>query len=118
MAYKDIQKKRDYQNKWAKENRAKHQGYVRSTQAKFRERVAALKLNPCVDCGFIPEYAEQMDWDHINDDKIKNVSQLRNCGGWDKVLAEIAKCELVCANCHRKRTVLRRTRSLVGQRLS
>lgn len=47
--------------------------------------------------------------DHVRGDKVGNVSWLMNRSqGRDKVLAEIAKCDLVCANCHRIRTFERR----------
>jgi hypothetical protein len=44
-----------------------------------------------------------MDFDHVGEDKTANVCRLMN-HGWQTILAEIAKCELVCANCHRIRT--------------
>lgn len=58
---------------------------------------------PCLDC---EQYFTscQMDFDHHpSGDKCRNVSQLI-AGAQKKLLAEIAKCQLVCANCHRIRT--------------
>lgn len=45
-----------------------------------------------------------MQFDHVDDNKIENVSNLARRGSREEVLAEIAKCELVCANCHADRT--------------
>lgn len=45
-----------------------------------------------------------MDFDHQKD-KFKAVSRMVREGyGEEKILQEIAKCELVCAVCHRIRT--------------
>jgi hypothetical protein len=76
--------------------------------AKKRAVVSALKAEPCSDCGgrFPPEC---MDFDHVRGQKAAIVSQL--CvGDMAVLLAEIAKCDLVCSNCHRIRTKLRRKR--------
>lgn len=63
--------------------------------------------NPCKDCGqFFP--AECMDFDHRGEaKKIANVSKLALSGTLQKMLTEIKKCDLVCANCHRIRTAHR-----------
>ena len=46
---------------------------------------------------------ECMDFDHINGDKNYNVGKL--VGHTRATIdAELAKCEVVCANCHRTRT--------------
>jgi hypothetical protein len=46
-----------------------------------------------------------MDFDHVRGEKVANVSVLVAGGASRRrVLAEIAKCEVVCANCHRERT--------------
>ena len=62
---------------------------------------------PCTDCGRV--YPPQvMQWDHVPGfDKLGDVSAV--CWGRprEEVLAEIAKCELVCANCHNIRTFAR-----------
>jgi hypothetical protein len=60
-----------------------------------------------MDCGLtFPPIA--MDFDHVRGVKIRSVSQMANMK-WAHVLAEIAKCELVCACCHRLRTKSRRS---------
>lgn len=60
--------------------------------------------NPCADCGNIfPYYV--MDFDHVDGEKIQNISRLsRGSGGKKKLLEELKKCELICSNCHRIRT--------------
>jgi len=58
---------------------------------------------PCTDCGriFPPQV---MQWDHLpGTDKLGDVSTFKGRSRMD-VLAEIAKCQLVCANCHGIRT--------------
>lgn len=84
--------------------------YVRSQKDKirksFRKIIAKAKNKPCQDCGQIhPSFA--MDFDH-RDPKNKKF----NIGGFSKLYwvtedilkEEIAKCDVVCALCHRYRT--------------
>jgi hypothetical protein len=62
---------------------------------------------PCADCGAFFHHAA-MTWDHLpGEEKVTEVSQLRRISR-RAVLAEIAKCELVCANCHAVRSFERR----------
>lgn len=83
----------------------KEKGLVRTraTIARRRAAIGALKLDPCLDCG-VSYPPHVMEFDHISDDKIMNVSKMLGRKKIEDVLAEIAKCELVCANCHRHRT--------------
>jgi len=62
---------------------------------------------PCTDCGRI--FAPQvMQWDHLPQfEKSRDVSTFSNCTA-EEILREIAKCELVCTNCHTIRTFRRR----------
>jgi len=64
------------------------------------------RAQPCKDCGqhLIPE---AMDFDHLGD-KSFDISKGNRKRSWPAVLSEIAKCDLVCANCHRVRTARRR----------
>jgi transposase-like protein len=74
----------------------------KTTRPKNRIWLNSLKNSLCKDCGNIyPPVA--MDFDHVRGIKVKGVGSMQNWGR-QKILAEIAKCELVCANCHRKRT--------------
>ena len=64
----------------------------------------------CMDCGHEFRFF-QLDYDHRPGvDKVDAVARLCSAGkGWKTILAEIAKCDLICANCHRMRTWLRAT---------
>jgi len=62
-----------------------------------------LEEHPCVDCG--EDDVVVLEFDHLRD-KARGISKMRN-HRWESVLAEIAKCEVVCANCHRRRTARR-----------
>lgn len=47
------------------------------------------------------------DWCHAGSEKSDNVSMMVGRGlSIERVLAEIAKCDVVCSNCHRIRTHL------------
>jgi hypothetical protein len=52
-----------------------------------------------------------MDFDHIGS-KEANISALMSRSGLDRLVKEIAKCEVVCANCHRIRTQARLERKM------
>jgi hypothetical protein len=46
-----------------------------------------------------------MDFDHVRGEKQSNVASLVGMSASEERLrAEIAKCDVVCANCHRERT--------------
>lgn len=72
---------------------------------KVREEFLEGKRQPCMDCkGVFPPFC--MDYDHRNpNEKYKEVGILV-VGRYAKslILQEMAKCDLVCANCHRIRT--------------
>lgn len=60
--------------------------------------------HPCVDCG--ENDVAVLEFDHLRD-KEQNVTTLVHGWSWAAILEEIAKCEVVCANCHRRRTFTR-----------
>ena len=71
---------------------------------KVRRILHETKDVPCLDCGKrYPPYV--MHFDHVKGEKKFNLSQAAaKATGLAKVLEEIAKCEIVCANCHAERT--------------
>jgi len=78
---------------------------VRVRQAGAVEMLRELRDVPCLDCGgrFEPY---QMDFDHRDPaTKLFNLMTGRaSLMSDEKLLAEVAKCDIVCANCHRVRT--------------
>ena len=63
--------------------------------------------NPCLDCKIsYPYYV--MDFDHVRGRKHKNVMELIPTLSKKIIDKEIAKCEIVCSNCHRARTYIRK----------
>lgn len=90
---------RDYRNK-SESYRAR----IDRLHAELRAIVEEAKKPPCMDCGVsYPPYV--MDFDHRDPtQKVSKVSNLMRLGSREKLIAELSKCDLVCANCHRKRT--------------
>lgn len=82
-------------------NRVHHARSRRRNYAYLRQYV---KDHPCVDCGQVFHFAA-MDFDHVRGEKVAGVSQLASQPvSMEKLLVEVAKCEVRCANCHRVRT--------------
>lgn len=97
-----------YHASWYAENvdrqkefaRLNSQKYMENNQTRIREY---LETHPCVDCG-------ETDWvvlefDHVYGSKHKNISyMIYNFSKWENIQMEIEKCEVRCANCHRRVT--------------
>ena len=67
----------------------------------------------CDDCGWTA-WARGLDWDHVRGQKVATVANLIRTGRpWSDVELETEKCDLVCANCHRIRTLERLARIAV-----
>lgn len=63
--------------------------------------------NPCMDCKVAYPYY-MMDFDHVRGRKQANVAELIGTLSKKRIDEEIAKCEVVCSNCHRARTHIRK----------
>jgi hypothetical protein len=110
----------EYYREYYLRNKAVYVARAISHNRKVREVVRGAKRRPCADCGqSYPYYV--MDFDHReSEEKICNVADLNGHRrtSLQKLMAEIAKCEVVCANCHRKRTYerwLARRKEAAGQ---
>lgn len=82
--------------------------YHNRRRAEYRNKLRQIKetSDGCLRC-------DETDWrclDYHHRDpsqKVANVSEVvgRASWTWERVLTEIAKCDLLCANCHRKEEI-------------
>jgi|SRR5581483_9373113 len=114
MPIKDpIKKKRyhaDYmKNVWYPKNRDRHIQAVTSLKRKLSLFIFEYKKESvCKDCGFSgKEYPQVLEFDHLGDKDFSIGEFSSHILGMDTLKKEISKCDLVCANCHRIRTVNR-----------
>lgn len=102
---------------------ANRQRYIdsarRRNQRKIERRVAYLvsflREHPCVDCGETDPVV--LEFDHLRDKEFGIGQGIRD-RAWQSVLSEMDKCDVVCANCHRRRTARRGgfLREIIAQR--
>ena len=100
--------------------RYRREHYVRNRDTYIRREVGRIKRNreqnrvlvreylrthACVDCGETDIVTLQFDH-RDRSTKRTDVALLVVRTSWSIVLAEIAKCDVRCANCHRRRTAL------------
>jgi hypothetical protein len=78
----------------------------RARREKTEQLLAYFATHPCIDCGETDPLV--LEFDHVSDDKSFAVARAMSDRAWAAILDEIAKCEVVCANCHRRRTYRRR----------
>jgi hypothetical protein len=85
---------------------------IAKQKAALHKYLRELKENsPCMDCKVqYPYYV--MDFDHVRGRKHKNVMELVPTLSKKKIDEELAKCEIVCSNCHRARTHMRKLKKL------
>lgn len=115
MAYKDVNdaRKAISAHKHYLKNKSKYRDNAIRSKERMRVYVRSKKDVPCHDCGIrYPYYV--MQFDHLGD-KMYSVANLVNYNNYAKINAEIAKCEVVCANCHAERTHRRGIAQLVEQ---
>ncbi len=112
MSYKDKENQRKSARKHYENNMVKMKARARLASIQNRKRNrkyvdAYLKDHPCVDCGEADVIV--LEFDHIIGEKVGNISDACR-QGWsiERIQAEIDKCEVRCANCHRRITHKRR----------
>lgn len=106
ICHKEYTKTHYLQNKSAYIDRAKGNNpeYVARNRKLMFEY---LESKECVDCG--EKDLVTLDFDHTDPaTKKANVSRMVSSGSsWEAILKEINKCDVVCSNCHRRRTARR-----------
>lgn len=97
----------EYQKAYYKKNPLSINKSSKRRKKETRDLIKEVKNVACFDCGVkYPYYV--MDFDHVKGDKKFNLavagSKFRSL---KTIKEEIAKCEVVCSNCHRERTFSR-----------
>lgn len=110
MPYKDPEKRKEAWRRSYQRNRAKQQAQIKARQQRYDERnrqvvIDWLQGHPCVDCGETDLVV--LEFDHLSDKTASICHMLTNGTSVARLEQEIAKCEVVCANCHRRRTAKR-----------
>ena len=80
--------------------RTREVGVIEDNQKRLADY---LRLHPCIDCGQTD--IRVLEFDHVRGEKSNNIARMVGEGfSWSSIEAEIAKCEVRCANCHRIKT--------------
>jgi hypothetical protein len=91
-----------YERTKERHNPARAERRRRAVAEAQRQVYEYLQSHPCVDCGETDIVV--LDFDHQSD-KVAEINEMIDAGlAWQTILAEIAKCEVVCSNDHRRRT--------------
>jgi hypothetical protein len=111
MAYRNPADQKRASDKWYREHKAHHiTNCGRNTKRYRREAKEAickyLETHPCVDCGETDIVV--LEFDHIKGKKHKDIAIMAASGySITRIMREIEKCNVVCANDHRRRTAQR-----------
>jgi hypothetical protein len=115
MPFRDPEARRAYHREYMKtylddnpQKKAEHLARVRintvRSNAEKRKWIAEyLADHPCVDCGEAD--LDVLDFDHVRGVKLFTIAMaVRNGRSLQAIISEIEKCEVRCANCHRRVT--------------
>lgn len=122
------QTKPDEEFAWKIKSKGRRNSYCRSCQkeyrqrhykdnhSQYRERISQwkkdqktqfydwLSLQSCKDCGNCD--TRVLECDHLSDKEF-GISSKIGTYSFERLMIEISKCDIVCANCHRIRTIER-----------
>lgn len=98
---------REYGRRNYQLNKERYKALSRAHREAVKTFINEAKNVPCTDCGMrYPYYV--MDFDHLGDKEFDISNMKRRNMSLQLIKIEIAKCEVVCSNCHRVRTHERR----------
>ncbi len=103
MPYKDKAKQKEAQHEFYMQTKERTYESNRKRRKELREWFADITKNDsCKLCGETTRVC--IDYHHRNpEDKVANVSKLvGDMRSRKRILAELEKCDSLCANCHRK----------------
>tara|TARA_B110000285_G_scaffold231656_1_gene300861 strand:+ start:1031 stop:1522 length:492 start_codon:yes stop_codon:yes gene_type:complete len=109
LPFKDASKRKSYQKKyhqgWYAENGDHRKQQVANRRRKLKQRFAEYKQSlECHNCGLSGKDNQwALEHHHLDpNDKVTTIAHLVTSGyAWDTIMEEVAKCIVICANCHR-----------------
>jgi 5-methylcytosine-specific restriction endonuclease McrA len=81
--------------------------YIREWRRARRKKLTELMGGKCVECGSTSE----LQFDHIDPTSREFVIATSLNNSWERLLAEISKCQLLCLDCHCIKSYKERGRS-------
>ena len=100
--YKELnpEKVKEQKKNWAMANKELVNHYSKNHRDTRREFLDIIKLEEgCQTCGY-NGHPRALQFDHINPaEKLFTIADLLTCS-MDKLLTELEKCRVLCANCH------------------
>tara|TARA_E500000331_G_scaffold327224_1_gene345994 strand:- start:84 stop:476 length:393 start_codon:yes stop_codon:yes gene_type:complete len=90
----DQKRNQELRNKWQRENGRKNRKFLQEYKLK----------KGCAKCGY-KEHHAALEFNHIDPSKKSgNIAEKATNWSFKKLLKEVEKCEVLCANCHRVHT--------------
>ena len=102
MPYKDRETQLKAQREHYQRNKDKYKRQLNERRRANRQKLLGLKSKlQCEVCG--EAHPSCLEFHHTDPkEKDSHVSYGVHFWGWDRVLAEVKKCQVLCSNCHRK----------------
>lgn len=108
MPYRDQKDQREASARHYARHKPEYIERKDARRLRLKAAMAQAKAKPCMDCGGFFR-AVAMDFDHRDPaTKLMSASSIPATGSFRVMQEELAKCDLVCSNCHRVREELRR----------
>jgi hypothetical protein len=108
MPYADPLAQKAAQQAWYQRNKELTNRRTREKRSSARTFITNYKLEhpTCTDCKI--DYPPHiLDFDHLGDKSFQIGGSPHGGRSIESIKLEIAKCEIVCSNCHRHRTFMR-----------
>ena len=103
MPYKSLEKRREYRRGWYTSHRKSEMAHVKRRKLEIRKWLEEYKKNlKCSICG--ESHPATIDFHHKDEsEKEQGIAYFVGFGySIDRIKKEMEKCEVLCANCHRK----------------